>query len=66
MTVPVATAVSRITLDFLRYGHPGMRLEAIEDENAGKPVHAKWQAMIQARRARSSTLARRPSLSTRS
>ena len=50
MTVPVATAVSRITLDFLRYGHPGMRLEAIEDENAGKPVHAKWQAMIQARR----------------
>ena len=39
-----------------------MRLEAIEDENEGKPVHAKWQAMIQARRfgllARDRSLAR--------
>lgn len=47
MTMQSATAVSRITLDFLRHGHPGMRLEAIEDEHAGKPVHAKWQAMVQ-------------------
>ena len=50
ITLPVGAAISRITLDFLQFGAPGMQLDKIDTELAAAPVHQKWQQMIQARR----------------